>query len=70
MYLYIIDSYVHLYAVQIEAALSQLPRGSGKVSLQTRFDEVRWFSTSEMSTPHTAVGRVFISAPLVLLRQP
>lgn len=32
-----------LCATQIEAALSQLPRGGGKASLQTRLDEVRAF---------------------------
>lgn len=32
--------------VQIEAALSQLPRGGGKVSLQARLDEVRGFPRS------------------------
>lgn len=39
--------------VQIEAALSQLPRGGGKVSLQARLDEVRGFSRSHLHLPHS-----------------
>lgn len=48
--------------VQIEAALSQLPRGGGKGSLQARLDEVRGCSRSELYLPHAAVGIQLVSS--------
>lgn len=45
--------------MQIEAALSQLPRGGGKGSLQARLDEVRCFF-SVGSVNHTRCSRTAV----------